>query len=103
MKRHMKIIGMECVKTDDDPDKSVVKVILLPHEEPVKLKKPSLMDMVGGNMDMLFKQAMDLQQHKTEIYISMSEWLNEFGNQPFKDVWLELKLDVLITNKFKRR
>ena len=93
----MQVYGMELVqpigKEADGSDK-IVKVILVPwSSEEVKPKSLGLMDLAKGGTAAIFEEIVGKQQFKTEVYISMKEWLQEFKNQPFSHVKLNISLE----------
>ena len=94
MKQHMMIIGAE-IKQSGQPGKQddLMELTLIPLTT-VKKKQPSLMGMLGGSLDMetLMKQAQELQQQRTKVYIYSKEWINN-GYKIAKHVTLELLPD----------
>jgi len=91
MKKLMKIVGMELVKSSNPSGSGngIVKLILLP-KDMVKVKKPSLSDMVTGNLENVIEQVQQAKQYKSCVYISMSEYLKHFKNQPLSDVYIDI-------------
>lgn len=63
MKDYMIVIGLELV------DNNMMQVSLIP-EIRVKPKKPSLMDLASGGLEMIQKAALGDKQYKTVHYIS---------------------------------
>jgi hypothetical protein len=95
MKQNMMIIGAVVVQ-GSNPGGSrngIVELTLVPLTT-VKTKTPGLMDMMKGglNMESLMNQAQGLVQHKTKMYVSIGEYLDNYA-QPFKHITLELLPD----------
>lgn len=94
MKQLMKIIGMELVKTGTHPDgrDGIVKLMLIPYEN-IKLKKRGIMQIAMGGVDEMINELTQNQQFKSEIYISQKDWLQEFKNQPYTNVNVDIVVD----------
>ena len=82
MKEYMMIIGSKIL------DNEWMELTLIPLTL-AKKKKPNLMDLASGNLDMILQEVQGSKPHETRMYMKLETW----GN-------MELKLGSHVTVEF---